>query len=125
MYHLLNVVLYYFIYSKGITDSQQLHKAQQTVTILSVTLSSYLSLHIIMFIGSVDSKMVYFCLNNPITLSTCILTHESVREESTLSLLSCFLPLVKEGNLTSACFKATIFCIVNLRSAIIWSPGRR
>ena len=92
---IVNDILYHFIYSKGITDSQQLHKAQQTNKILSVTLSSHLSLHIIMFIGSVDSKKVYFCLNNPITLSTCILTHESVREESTLSLLSCFLPLVR------------------------------
>ena len=40
-----------------VTDSQQLHKAQQTVT-----LSSDSSSHIIVFIGNVDSSIVYFSL---------------------------------------------------------------
>ena len=83
-------------HSNGIMDSQQLHKQQHTVTILSIRLYSEFSSHIIIFIGSVDSNMVYFCLSSPITRSTCILTRESVRDDSTSTLLSCFLPLVKE-----------------------------
>ena len=50
----------YFDQSKLTTESQQLHKAQHTATILSIVLTSCLSLHIIMFIGSVDCSIVYF-----------------------------------------------------------------
>ena len=38
----------------NITELQQLHNAQQTMTTLSITLSSCVSQHIIELIGSVD-----------------------------------------------------------------------
>lgn len=46
------------------TDSQQLHKAQYTITILSTILTSdFLSHMIILFMFNVDSNIEYFCLN--------------------------------------------------------------
>lgn len=55
-------------------QSQQLHNAQQIVTISSIALTLSLEVQIIKLMGSVDSKMVYFCLATPITLSTWIQT---------------------------------------------------
>ena len=48
-------------YSNGITESQQLQSAQQTVTILSIILSP-LAAVMSMLLGIFPSKMVYFCL---------------------------------------------------------------
>ena len=87
--------------SKGITESQQLHSAAQTVTILSIRDVELFLLHK-KGIGKVDSRMVYFCRNIPITLSTCMRTLESLQEDSTSMALSCFLPFVKAGSFTSA-----------------------
>ena len=78
----------FIFYSKGTTDSQQLHKAQQTVTIKLYSLLS----DIIIFIGNVDSSRVYFWRSKPITCSTCILTLDSLRAKSTSSFLF-FFPL--------------------------------
>ena len=61
--------------SNGKTDSQELHNAQHTVTIL---LMSECSGHIVMFMGKVDSKIVCLCNNNPITLSMWILTRDEL-----------------------------------------------
>ena len=92
---------------------------------LSITLIlSELSGHIIMLIGNVCSKIVYFCLRKPITLSTWIRTRESWRAKSTSIFFNCFLPFVKGGTFTSAQYKPTVSCIVKPRSARIWSPGR-
>ena len=81
--------------SKGITESQQLHSAAQTVTILSIREVELFLLHK-KGMGKVDSRMVYFCRNIPITLSTCIWTLESLRGNQLL------LPFVKAGSFTSA-----------------------
>ena len=47
-------ILYIKHYSKLTTESQQLHSAQQTVTMLSMTLKSSSSSHMIILIGGVD-----------------------------------------------------------------------
>ena len=52
--------------SNDTSEVHKLHNAQQRVTTLSRTLSSCDSEHIIKLIGSVDCKMVYFCLTTPI-----------------------------------------------------------
>ena len=78
-----------------------------------------------MLIGSVDCKIIYFCLTAPITLSTCILTCDSCLEISTSSLLSWGFPLVKGGCLTSAHSQPTFCSIVNPQSASMTSPGKR
>lgn len=62
--------------SNETTDSQQLHRAQHTVTTLSIELVLP-SWFIIKFTGTVDFKIEYFCLTNPITLSTCMRTRDS------------------------------------------------
>ena len=86
----------------GTTGSQKLHNAQQITTILSIILVSVVSSHIIILIGRIDCKIVYFCLRTPMTLSTCIRTSESWRARSTSSQESCFFPFVKGGTLISA-----------------------
>ena len=81
--------------SNGTTDSQQLHRAEHTVTTLSLTLVS--PSVIIKLMGSVDCRMVYFCLRTPIILSTCILNCESCCEWSNSHGVNCFFLLVHAG----------------------------
>ena len=97
-------------------DSQQLHRAAQKVTILSIQLQYSLALHIIKLIGRVELKILYFCLNSPITLSTCMRTRDSCRALSISHLLSCFLPFVKGWKFNFSTIKASSF--VNVETSI-------
>lgn len=95
-------LLYVYYLSKGIIESQLLQSAAQIVKILSIW-EVELFLPDKNTIGKVDSRMVYFCRNMPITRSTCIRTLDSHRADSTY-LYSTQLPftLVNGDNLTSA-----------------------
>ena len=66
--------------------------------------------------------MVYFCLSWPITLSTCILTDDNSRLQSTSCFFNCFFPLVKGGILTSAKTILTLSLHVKPLSAYTTSP---
>ena len=54
---------------KGSTESQWLHNAQAIVIILSTVEITESSSLIIMLIGRVNCRIIYFCLTIPITLS--------------------------------------------------------
>ena len=56
----------------GTTGSQKLHNARQITTILSIILVTVVSSHIIILMGRIDCKIVYFCLRTPMTLSPYI-----------------------------------------------------
>ena len=77
---------YTYNQSNGTTDSQQLQRAEHTVTILSIMLQLSSWVHIIILIGRVDSNIVNYCRRSLITLSTCIRTRESLQAVSTLVL---------------------------------------
>ena len=64
-------------------------------------------------VGSVPSRMVYFHLNKPMTLSTWILTLAMLLIHSTSTGSNCDFPLVNEGITNLACFSPTLSQIVN------------
>ena len=103
-------------YSKGTTDSQQLHKEVQITAALAMKWVLVPSSHIMELIGRIDWKIVYFCLRTPMTRSTCMQTQESWRALSTLTV-DCLLPLVNGGNLISAQLNLTLYCTLNPQSA--------
>ena len=57
----------------------------------------------IRLIGSTILSIAYFCIRDPNTCSTCILTIESSWLLRTFCFSSCFLPFVNYGVFTSAC----------------------
>lgn len=87
------------LYSEGTTDGQILHKAQQTLTILSRDVSSPGIVVWQREIGIVLCKIVYLFLTRPMTRSTWIRTAASPLVVSSSLGCSCCFPLVKAGNL--------------------------
>ena len=67
--------------------------------------------------GKVLCKIVYFCLTNPMTLSTCIRTLAIDLVSSTSSGESWLLPLVKAGICNFVRIAPTDSAITNPRSA--------
>ena len=106
-------------------DSQWLHKAQATKTTLSIVETSVSPLHMIMLIGKVDWRIVYFCLTNPMTHSAWILLRDNLRASSISILLNCFFPLVYGGIFTSAQSILAASWMLKPRSAKTTSPGKR
>ena len=80
------------------TDGDRLvSDAQTTISLSSVEKESSLSLWLTKETGNTSCRIVYLFFNNPITLSTCILTLDIFCDVSTSFWLSCFFPLVKDG----------------------------
>lgn len=59
-------------------------------------------------VGSGPSRMVYFRLNKPITLSTWILTLAMPLVRSTSTGCNCDFPLVNAGITNLACFRPAL-----------------
>ena len=107
----------------------KLTRAEQTLIIRSIMgiLASGVPLRLEerKSVGSVPSRIVYFRLNKPITLSTWILTLAMPLVRSTSTGCNCDFPLVNAGITNLACFRPTLSQIVNPRSAMTMSPGSR
>ena len=86
----LNVYHAYYFQIQAQLKFCHSHYCDFVVWRLSTVLVSSSSLHIMKLTGSIDCKIVYFCLTRPIIFSTWIQTWDSWREKSTSALLRCF-----------------------------------